>query len=284
MSFPEIISAEMQIRDEPLPDRLDTPLLDNATIQLRADSFLFTTPAGTRFHYLKGRGIAIEKAAGSSPEETDLFYNGTVYGAVAWINRLIPLHASSVVRDGRVLAFTGESGEGKSTLAAALARHGYEHRSDDVLLIELRDDAAYAWPDRERIKLCDDAFELTGAQRLAAIEPGADKFFADLGKNNESGLRTGKQNPLPLHDLIFLVSKNAGSPVIEAITGYRKLPLILRSLYRIEIAIGLGDEMSHRATITRLARHLQCWTLLRKRDRETFEADAATISKLLSEI
>lgn len=282
MTFPAIISDEMRLRSERLPDRLDDPLVANSIIELRSDSFLFTTPAGTRFHYEKGRGIAVDESTASNPEETDLYYHGTVYGAVAWINGLIPLHASSVVRDGRVIAFTADSGEGKSTLAAALSRHGYEHRSDDVLLLERREESLYAWPDRERIKLCRDAFELTGAAPVAPIEPGADKFFANLSASQENGKRREAQHPLPFTDLVFLSSRSGSAPRIESLTGSAKLPLLLKALYRIEIDVGLGNTAAHKSMLTTLARSTNCWKLSRRRSREHFEKDIAAIAILLS--
>jgi hypothetical protein len=45
------------------------------------------------------------------------------------------MHASAVVLDGRVVAFSGRSGVGKSTLALALAASGLEHWADDTLLL-----------------------------------------------------------------------------------------------------------------------------------------------------
>lgn len=284
MSFPAIINEEMRLRSEPLPDRIEDALVATPTIEIRADSFLFITPAGTRFHYEKGRGIAIDESADSTPQETDLYYHGTVYGAVAWINGLIPLHASSVVLGDRVIAFTADSGEGKSTLAAALARHGYAHRSDDVLLLEKRGESLYAWPDRERIKLCRDAFELTGAARLAPIEPGAEKFFADLSNSKEIGAQPEDRRPLPFTDLVFLSSLPDGDPAISALTGIAKLAPILNALYRIEIDAALGNASAHQAMLTGLARSTRCWNLARRRSREHFESDVAKIAALLSSL
>lgn len=284
MSFPAIIKDEMRLRSDPLPDRIEDPLVVTPNIEIRADSFLFITPAGTRYHYEKGRGIAVDESAESTPQETDLYYHGTVYGAVAWINGLIPLHASSVVRDNRVIAFTADSGEGKSTLAAALARHGYTHRSDDVLLLERRGESFYAWPDRERIKLCRDAFELTGAAPLDPIEPGAAKFFADLSNSTKNGKPREDQQPLPFTDLFFLSSRPDGDPQISPLTGIAKFPPLLNALYRIEIDVALGNAAAHKAMLTGLARSTRCWNLTRRRSREHFERDVAKIATLLSSL
>lgn len=252
MSFPAIIRHEMQKIDRPLPDRLEDCLLDLPIMQMRSDSFLFTTPLGTRFHYRKGEGIAIAESDDGTTDETSLFYNGTVYGAVAWLNGLVPLHASSVVKDDRVIAFTGESGEGKSTLAVALAEHGFRHRSDDVLLLDCTGQTIMAWPDRDRIKLCSDAFELTGARRLRSIEPGSDKFFAELQNSGELEAEPAEETPLPLTDLIVLESGDVDKVKLRPHTGVAKFPILLKAMYRFEIATALGDEVAYRQNLQRL--------------------------------
>ena len=277
MSFPAIIRNEMRLVERPLPSRLPDCLFGDDVIQLARDAFLFTTPRGTRFHYKQGAGIAVDQAATGSDEETDLFYHGTVYGGVAWLNGLVPLHASSVTCRGKVIAFTGESGEGKSTMAAGLAQHGFPHRSDDVLLVEMSADGITAWPDRDRIKLCDDAFEMVRASRHAPVEAGSGKFFAaiDHGEADAAG-------PLPLTDLIVLQTAEHGEPELEACTGSAKMPHLLKAMYRIEIPVHLKDKAAYAYTLKRLGTGLRVWTLKRQRNRDMFDRDMGLIGRRLN--
>ena len=48
----------------------------------------------------------------------------------------MPLHASAVEQDGAVTAFLGDSGAGKSTMAACLQARGRRIVSDDICLLE----------------------------------------------------------------------------------------------------------------------------------------------------
>jgi hypothetical protein len=48
----------------------------------------------------------------------------------------LPLHASAVQVDGGVAALVGKSGQGKSTLAAALEAQGAQIHSDDLLAVQ----------------------------------------------------------------------------------------------------------------------------------------------------
>ena len=61
---------------------------------------------------------------------------GSSWAAVALQRGPLPLHASAVSRAGAVHAFSGASGGGKSTLAAALGRHGLPFFVDDLLLLD----------------------------------------------------------------------------------------------------------------------------------------------------
>jgi hypothetical protein len=53
----------------------------------------------------------------------------------------LALHASAVAIDGRAVAFVGPKGAGKSTLAAALSARGHTLLTDDVVALDLPDDA-----------------------------------------------------------------------------------------------------------------------------------------------
>ena len=105
-----------------LPELAGPLLVSDGYLDLTSGAFRFTSPGGARFHYALGCGIsAIEPDAGLA-DEFELFLWGTVFGAVTWLNGFFALHASAVEFGGRAIAFTADSGGGKSTLAAALDR------------------------------------------------------------------------------------------------------------------------------------------------------------------
>lgn len=67
-----------------------------------------------------------------------------------------PLHATAVVVNGSAIAFLGDSGQGKSTLAATFLGAGFPLLTDDVLVLEFRGDTVLAHPSQPKIKLCPD--------------------------------------------------------------------------------------------------------------------------------
>jgi hypothetical protein len=91
-------------------------------------------------------------------EETlrELYLNQVLPLALSQLGRLV-LHASSVeVGDGAVV-FLGESGRGKSTLAAAFATSGYRFLTDDGLSLHEEDGACWVQPSHPSIRLWADS-------------------------------------------------------------------------------------------------------------------------------
>jgi hypothetical protein len=67
-----------------------------------------------------------------------------------------PLHATSVVAEGRAVVFLGDSGFGKSSLAACFLRAGHQLLTDDLLLLREGPGGFRAYPGPPRIKLLPD--------------------------------------------------------------------------------------------------------------------------------
>jgi hypothetical protein len=111
-----------------------------------------------------------------------------------------PLHGSAVAIGGRVIAFLGDCGLGKSTLTAALVRAGYPLVTDDLLMVSRRDGKDWVEPGMPSIKLRPSiARRLLGAPRAGPrVAPGATKAILPL----PSALSVNQS--LPLHTLYIL--------------------------------------------------------------------------------
>lgn len=64
-----------------------------------------------------------------------------------------PLHATALLVDGGVVGFLGDSGYGKSSLAAAFLQAGYPIVTDDLLVVEKQECGLSVYPGIPRIKL-----------------------------------------------------------------------------------------------------------------------------------
>ena len=63
------------------------------------------------------------------------------------------LHGSAVARNGMAVAFLGESGWGKSTLAEYFVQHGYTFLTDDMLVMDTDHVPPSVWPGPQFIRL-----------------------------------------------------------------------------------------------------------------------------------
>ena len=99
------------------------------------------------------------------------------------LNQVLPLalskqgglvfHASAVEVDGGAIAFVGESGKGKSTLAASFAIDGCRFLTDDGLVVEPADRGHVVLPSHPSIRLWEDSEEALIAPGTA-IAPAVD--------------------------------------------------------------------------------------------------------------
>jgi hypothetical protein len=95
-----------------------------------------------------------------------------------------PLHATSVVVEGKAVVFLGDSGFGKSSLAACFLRAGHPLLTDDLLMLREGLEGFTAYPGPPRIKLFPDMarrhlgervtgppMNLETEKRVIALEP-----------------------------------------------------------------------------------------------------------------
>lgn len=116
-----------------------------------------------------GRDATCEPTPGVSEETVrHLYLNQILPLALSRQGKLV-LHASAVDLGGQAVAFLGESGRGKSTLAASLAMRGHSLLTDDGLTVDDAGGGIRALPSHPSLRLWDDSREalLAGRVRLA---------------------------------------------------------------------------------------------------------------------
>ena len=100
-----------------------------------------------------GRRIRYRRLEDGTPDSFNVYLLGAVLSFSLLARGVEPLHATAVVVEGAAVGLLGDSGLGKSTLAAGLLRRGFPILTDDVLALELQDGAWTAHPGIPRIKL-----------------------------------------------------------------------------------------------------------------------------------
>lgn len=110
---------------------------------------------------------------GVEPDELSARLLGEIMAGLMRQRGLLVVHACAVEKDGQAVAFFGESGWGKSTLAAYLCQNGYRLLTDDVMVI----DGLNVIPSYPQIRLREDsAVHLQKGTEWEAIERNGPKW------------------------------------------------------------------------------------------------------------
>jgi hypothetical protein len=141
---------------------------------------LFEIPRLARYLVRDGKTVDVAVAPGADRAAARLFLLGSARGALIHQRGELPLSAASVVSPNwKGVAICCPSAIGKSTLAAALCRRGWQFVADDITRVSWNGSMAVAWPSNNRIKLWRDACEMMGANAdtLERVRDGMEKYF-----------------------------------------------------------------------------------------------------------
>src|SRR5262249_14204826 len=122
--------------------------------QHSAECSLIRIPDVADFEIRGGRQIRVWPAVNATKKDIEIFLFGFAWASLCHQRGVLPLHASAIVMENRITAFSGYSGTGKSTVAALFNFLGYELIADDILPVSFNHDSiAGAWPYLRRLKL-----------------------------------------------------------------------------------------------------------------------------------
>ena len=174
--------GDVRIRRGAVPRALAEAETEGPTWQCAGDRLLITFPWGLRFLVEGGERIGYAADGDVDLPSLRLSLLSNAWIALALQRGLLPLHASAVASGTAVHACTAPSGEGKSTLAAALSARGHAFFADDVLLLDPaafdEEGRCYGYKD---LKLWLDGATLAGVRPGKRVREvaGYDKHFVE---------------------------------------------------------------------------------------------------------
>jgi hypothetical protein len=190
----DCVRPDVTIWRRQVPTALENASAMGPNWQIAGKQFLLRVPNVARFLLSGGQEIAFEIEPGGDYDDVPIFLLGTVFGILLHQRERIVLHASAVCVNGKAVLFCGSSGEGKSTLAAALTQRGYPLITDDLCAITVTDAGMpMVHPDGRHLKLWAQAIEQLGMKerRGARIRNRLEKFYVDSGGTNTEALPLG---------------------------------------------------------------------------------------------
>ncbi len=255
-------SPDVEIRYGRVPDSLPGAMASTPEAQITQHAVLLEIPRVGRFYVRAGKEVRVQPDADVKAEDLRLFLLGSAFGAIYFQRGFFPLHASVVVINGGAIAFSGDPGAGKSTIAAWLNNQGYPLLCDDVCVIRFTvDEQPMAYPAFPRLKLWTDA--------LSAFDidhSGLQRDYSRADKYHLSATGEFRLEPAPLRHINLLrFSDDLAPPHIEDIKPAHAVPLLRDNTYRFQYISGLGLTQSHFLDCVKLARSTQTHFLVRPR-------------------
>ncbi|MDU8913742.1 hypothetical protein [Aestuariicoccus sp. MJ-SS9] len=247
------------LRADEKPSAPSNPTMEGADWASDGRRFYLTVPDVAEF-LIWDNGTVEVWPTSESQTNIAAFLVGSVLGIALHMRRIVTLHASAVQVGGGAVLFCGDSGAGKSTMAAALQSHGFTVLCDDLCAIELTNgEGAIAHSDGRKLKLWEDTIGALGlqAKRGARVHNQLDKFFVQGDEAAKSFLpvravfelaqNEGASEPklfeMPMADAAAMIRQNA----------YR--PFLVRHLKDEALYFEAAVVLLRQAVLLRLERH-----------------------------
>lgn len=229
-------------------------------ISVGKDEVVFHIPHQATFSVEKGTTITISPEQDADVDIIRLYVLGTCMGAILFQRKILPLHGSAVVIDGKAYAFVGHSGHGKSTLASAFLQQGYRLITDDVIALTLDDcNNPFVTPSYPQQKLWQESLDAFGmnSKLYRPLFDRETKFAVPVHSYFS-------ENAVPLAGVFELVKMDCQHAEIRAVTkNLERLSLLYRHTYRNYILSEGGLTAWHFETTTRLSANVSFYQLRR---------------------
>lgn len=197
-----------------------------------ADSFLLRFPGLADFELdaLATSAICWPTPDATVPTLDHLYLNQVVPLALAHQGYLV-LHASAVSVHDRAVGFVGDSGMGKSTLAAHFASLKMPYLTDDGLIVDLQNDFARVIPGPPSIRVWTDtanALQFSDEQKLQPVQ------FTSKARYLPDGQMELRAKPCDLAELYLLRNDGATAPQVMQVPQVQAVIQLLNNCFLLD--------------------------------------------------
>jgi hypothetical protein len=262
IEFPELLPSRFEHHDVTItlggiPSRvLELSSADTDTEFIISDQEYFLDIKNACKYYVReGSEVFIAPYDNVEGRSVRIYLLATVMAVVLLQRGLMPLHASGIIKDNKLILFTGDSGAGKSTTLAHLVARGYRIFTDDVCVLRVspqNQEIVEGIASYPMIKLWDDAISKLDndsfSSRSFRVKPDADKygyFFYD----------TFIKEPYPIDKIFILKAGDQETkPDSRRLTGIEAFRLLEKQAYRNYLITNQFLRELHFKTMSLLSR------------------------------
>lgn len=258
-----------------VPDLLPGAVMTRVCTQIRPGRFLLSLDGVAKYLVEEGRSITIEPAPGATDDEIRLFLMAAVWSALLLQRGLLPLHGSAIQGQDGAVILAGPSGNGKSTLAAALAEQGYPVLADELCALAVSADSPpLLLPGFPQMLLWEDSLRKLGRdmQRLTQVRPGLAKWIVPLDAYPERAA-------ISLRSVYLLTVGNTADYDVRRFTGMKPVQALIDATYRVHHVAGHGLGVPHFNQCANAARNIT----VKRVERPATPFDLAGLVSLLRE-
>lgn len=255
LKLPELPPPPPERRDDPVDVRIvfgavsESGLLGGLQLDrelwVSDDSMWLAVPGTARYLIRRGREIIVDPEATADIDAIRVYLLGSAFGALLILRGHLVLHGNAVKIGNQCMICVGESGMGKSTLAAGFMQRGFSILADDVVPIGT---GGLAIPGFPRIKLWQDTASHLGIDTatLRRILPDMDKFNLPLDQHFAD-------QPYPLRWVYILEQHDQADFRIEEIRGMAALDPLYQNTYRVHFLETSALKTAHLRQCAELA-------------------------------
>jgi len=208
-----------------------------------------------------GRCITLDLLPDAPEDVVQTLVANLACGVLLHQRQVLTLHASAVAIEGQVVAFVGDKGWGKSTMASALYRRGHKVITDDVLGIDVTPQGpVLARPGVPQLKLWPDSVSGILGERPTELER--------VHERSEKRVRTFHPATPPVAQPLasIYVLEGGQELTIEKLVPQLAFQYLLPHAYTRRILQETRASDWHLKQLTQLLSHVSVSRLLRPQD------------------
>jgi len=287
IEFPEFLPANFElediyIRSEKMPERLNnypdySTIFSNAT----AEGYFLNIPEVAKYYASNGKVVIIEPYTDADQRSIRMFFLSSVMAALLVQRNQILLHASAIIHNEQLVLFLGESGAGKSSIAAEMTKRGYALFSDDICVlntVDQKENKMTAYSSYPMMKLWDKTINALDDERFITthkIRPNAEKFgyfFHEIFKIK----------PLSVKKILILnpdiLQEEYGS---RKISGVEAFELLSKNTYRGQFILDNKIQKIHFESISQLIQNTEIFIVSRPVDKADIKSFTDFVEALI---
>ncbi|MDY7031759.1 MAG: hypothetical protein SVY10_07610 [Thermodesulfobacteriota bacterium] len=201
---------------------------------IEPDRIRFSIKGAGTYAIQKGNQIVVDPDDRATADEIRFYLINSALSVAMYQKGLLVIHGSVIETPSGAVVFGGESGVGKSTLAAMFKTRRYKVLSDDVCVVSNLDQESVVWPAYPQIKLGDDSvgfLNLDMEKSPGPHQPIDNKSVIPLEKSY-------RNKELTLFCFYEIGKTDQSEISLKPLKGIHKFLTIMKHIYRVQI---LGD-------------------------------------------